>query len=199
MKIGLYVPHDPHVFQPIEWKHLVLNLACLGAQEMKKELEKHGRDMRMKVHIVYSHTDMPQGIFLCTLNLLLCHSSVMGICCPGQYMKKQSSIAIYMLSIKSETAWKRRTGVMVGCTVACRFIANAGRVKQEAERFIYQLQHWWFFSHPMWLYANVRQGACMNVCVTGWTRLVRKNLLKKLTFGCLEVYLKWAGTVDVSD
>lgn len=129
MKIGLYVPHDPHVFQPIEWKHLVLNLACLGAQEMKKELEKHGRDMRMKVHIVYSHTDMPQGIFLCTLNLLLCHSSVMGICCPGQYMKKQSSMAIYMLSIKSETAWKRRTGVMVGCTVACRFIANAGRVK----------------------------------------------------------------------
>ncbi|XP_005753174.2 tubulinyl-Tyr carboxypeptidase 2 isoform X1 [Pundamilia nyererei] len=49
VKIGLYVPHDPHVFQPIEWKHLVLNLACLGAQEMKKELEKHGRDMRMKI------------------------------------------------------------------------------------------------------------------------------------------------------
>lgn len=49
MKIGLYVPHDPHVFQPIEWKHLVLNAARLGAQEMRKELEKHGRDMRMKV------------------------------------------------------------------------------------------------------------------------------------------------------
>lgn len=49
VKIGLYVPHDPHVFQPIEWKHLVLNVARLGAQEMKKELEKHGRDMRMKV------------------------------------------------------------------------------------------------------------------------------------------------------
>ncbi|CAG5928472.1 unnamed protein product [Menidia menidia] len=48
VKIGLYVPHDPHVFQPIEWKHLVLNAARLGAQEMKKELEKHGRDMRMK-------------------------------------------------------------------------------------------------------------------------------------------------------
>ncbi|KAM9798588.1 tubulinyl-Tyr carboxypeptidase 2 [Neosynchiropus ocellatus] len=49
VKIGLYVPHDPHVFQPIEWKHLVLNVARLGAQEMKKELEKHGRDMRMKI------------------------------------------------------------------------------------------------------------------------------------------------------
>ncbi|XP_071324178.1 tubulinyl-Tyr carboxypeptidase 2 isoform X3 [Trachinotus anak] len=49
VKIGLYVPHDPHVFQPIEWKHLVLNAARLGAQEMRKELEKHGRDMRMKI------------------------------------------------------------------------------------------------------------------------------------------------------
>lgn len=56
VKIGLYVPHDPHVFQPIEWKHLVLNAARLGAQEMRKELEKHGRDMRMKVHTVYTHT-----------------------------------------------------------------------------------------------------------------------------------------------
>lgn len=52
VKIGLYVPHDPHVFQPIEWKHLVLNVARLGPQEMRKELEKHGRDMRMKVHTV---------------------------------------------------------------------------------------------------------------------------------------------------
>ncbi|XP_055005154.1 tubulinyl-Tyr carboxypeptidase 2 [Boleophthalmus pectinirostris] len=49
VKIGLYVPHDPHVFQPIEWKHLVLNAARLGALEMRKELEKHGRDMRMKI------------------------------------------------------------------------------------------------------------------------------------------------------
>lgn len=54
VKIGLYVPHDPHVFQPIEWKHLVLNAARLGAQEMRKELEKHGRDMRMKVCTVCS-------------------------------------------------------------------------------------------------------------------------------------------------
>ncbi|XP_068609846.1 tubulinyl-Tyr carboxypeptidase 2 [Brachionichthys hirsutus] len=49
VKIGLYVPHDPHVFQPIEWKHLVLNTARLGAQDVRKELEKHGRDMRMKI------------------------------------------------------------------------------------------------------------------------------------------------------
>ncbi|XP_061602467.1 tubulinyl-Tyr carboxypeptidase 2 [Cololabis saira] len=49
VKIGLYVPHDPHVFQPIEWKYLVLNTTRLGSQEMMKELEKHGRDMRMKI------------------------------------------------------------------------------------------------------------------------------------------------------
>ncbi|XP_078798624.1 tubulinyl-Tyr carboxypeptidase 2 isoform X4 [Oryzias latipes] len=49
VKIGLYVPHDPHVFQPIEWKYLVLNASRLGAEDMKKELEKHGRDMKMKI------------------------------------------------------------------------------------------------------------------------------------------------------
>lgn len=49
VKIGLYVPHDPHIIQPIEWKNLVLNAAQVGAVEMRKELEKHGRDMRKKV------------------------------------------------------------------------------------------------------------------------------------------------------
>lgn len=49
VKIGLYVPHDPHIIQPIEWKNLVLNAAQVGAMEMRKELEKHGRDMRKKV------------------------------------------------------------------------------------------------------------------------------------------------------
>uniref|UniRef100_A0A3P9ANF1 Vasohibin 2 n=1 Tax=Esox lucius TaxID=8010 RepID=A0A3P9ANF1_ESOLU len=49
VKIGLYVPHDPHIFQPIEWKYLVLNAARLGREDMRKELEKHGRDMRMKI------------------------------------------------------------------------------------------------------------------------------------------------------
>ncbi|KAK1795522.1 hypothetical protein P4O66_001009 [Electrophorus voltai] len=49
VKIGLYVPHNPHVFQPIEWKYLVLNPCRQGHEDMRKELEKHGRDMRMKV------------------------------------------------------------------------------------------------------------------------------------------------------
>ncbi|MBN3314985.1 VASH2 protein, partial [Atractosteus spatula] len=49
VKIGLYVPHDPHVFQPIEWKYLVLNSSKVSREDMRKELEKHARDMRMKI------------------------------------------------------------------------------------------------------------------------------------------------------
>ncbi|XP_036406191.1 tubulinyl-Tyr carboxypeptidase 2 [Megalops cyprinoides] len=49
VKIGLYVPHDPHVFQPIEWKYLVLSACRLGREDMRKDLEKHARDMRMKI------------------------------------------------------------------------------------------------------------------------------------------------------
>ncbi|KAJ8377783.1 hypothetical protein AAFF_G00253990 [Aldrovandia affinis] len=49
VKIGLYVPHDPHIFQPIEWKYLVLNPCRLGREDVRKELEKHARDMRMKI------------------------------------------------------------------------------------------------------------------------------------------------------
>ncbi|XP_075564176.1 tubulinyl-Tyr carboxypeptidase 2 isoform X3 [Pelecanus crispus] len=49
VKIGLYVPHEPHSFQPIEWKHLVLNVSKMMRAEVRKELEKFSRDMRMKI------------------------------------------------------------------------------------------------------------------------------------------------------
>ncbi|TRY98144.1 hypothetical protein DNTS_028492 [Danionella cerebrum] len=49
IKIGLYVPHNPHVFQPIEWNYLVINACKQGHEDTRKELEKHGRDMRMKI------------------------------------------------------------------------------------------------------------------------------------------------------
>ncbi|KAI1240579.1 hypothetical protein IHE44_0009008 [Lamprotornis superbus] len=48
VKIGLYVPHEPHSFQPIEWKQLVLNVSKMMRTEVRKELEKFARDMRMK-------------------------------------------------------------------------------------------------------------------------------------------------------
>ncbi|KAJ6666920.1 hypothetical protein lerEdw1_018922 [Lerista edwardsae] len=49
VKIGLYVPHEPHSFQPIEWRQLVLNLSKMMRPETRKELEKYARDMRMKI------------------------------------------------------------------------------------------------------------------------------------------------------
>uniref|UniRef100_A0A8D2PU23 Vasohibin 2 n=1 Tax=Zosterops lateralis melanops TaxID=1220523 RepID=A0A8D2PU23_ZOSLA len=49
VKIGLYVPHEPHSFQPIEWKQLVLNVSKMMRTEVRKELEKFARDMRMKL------------------------------------------------------------------------------------------------------------------------------------------------------
>lgn len=49
VKIGLYVPHEPHSFQPIEWKQLVLNISKMLRADIRKELEKYARDMRMKV------------------------------------------------------------------------------------------------------------------------------------------------------
>ncbi|XP_053316664.1 tubulinyl-Tyr carboxypeptidase 2 [Spea bombifrons] len=49
VKIGLYVPHDLHTFQPIEWKYLVINMVKMTRADIKKELEKHARDMRMKI------------------------------------------------------------------------------------------------------------------------------------------------------
>lgn len=49
VKIGLYVPHEPHSFQPIEWKQLVLNVSKMLRADIRKELEKYARDLRMKV------------------------------------------------------------------------------------------------------------------------------------------------------
>ncbi|XP_010183903.1 PREDICTED: vasohibin-2, partial [Mesitornis unicolor] len=49
VKIGLYVPHEPHSFQPIEWNQLVLNVSKMMRTEVRKELEKFARDMRMKI------------------------------------------------------------------------------------------------------------------------------------------------------
>ncbi|XP_004844589.1 vasohibin-2 isoform X2 [Heterocephalus glaber] len=49
VKIGLYVPYEPHSFQPIEWKQLVLNVSKMLRASIRKELEKYARDLRMKI------------------------------------------------------------------------------------------------------------------------------------------------------
>lgn len=40
-------------------------------------------------------------------------------------------------------------GLHSGLQIHSKCRSGKATVAQEAERFIYQLQHWWFFSHPM--------------------------------------------------
>lgn len=49
VRIGQYVSHDPHSVEQIEWKHSILDVEKLTKEELRKELERHTRDMRLKV------------------------------------------------------------------------------------------------------------------------------------------------------
>ncbi|XP_028677388.2 tubulinyl-Tyr carboxypeptidase 1 [Erpetoichthys calabaricus] len=49
VKIGQYVSHDPHSVEQIEWKHSILDVDKLTQEELRKELERHMRDMRLKI------------------------------------------------------------------------------------------------------------------------------------------------------
>ena len=49
VKLGQCVSHDPHSVEQIEWKHSVLDVDRLGREDFRKELERHARDMRLKV------------------------------------------------------------------------------------------------------------------------------------------------------
>lgn len=49
VKIGQYVSHDPHSVEQIEWKHSILDVDRLTHEEFRKELERHTRDMRLKI------------------------------------------------------------------------------------------------------------------------------------------------------
>lgn len=51
VKLGQCVSHDPHSVEQIEWKHSVLDVERLGREDFRKELERHARDMRLKVRI----------------------------------------------------------------------------------------------------------------------------------------------------
>lgn len=51
VKLGQCVSHDPHSVEQIEWKHSVLDVERLGREDFRKELERHARDMRLKVSV----------------------------------------------------------------------------------------------------------------------------------------------------
>ncbi|XP_056152354.1 tubulinyl-Tyr carboxypeptidase 1 [Lampris incognitus] len=49
VKIGQYVSHDLHSVEQIEWKHSILDVDKLSKEELRRELERHTRDMRLKI------------------------------------------------------------------------------------------------------------------------------------------------------
>ncbi|XP_009472806.1 PREDICTED: vasohibin-1 [Nipponia nippon] len=49
VKLGHCVSHDPHSVEQIEWKHSILDLDKLTREDFRKELERHARDMRLKI------------------------------------------------------------------------------------------------------------------------------------------------------
>ncbi|KAG2457909.1 VASH1 protein, partial [Polypterus senegalus] len=66
VKIGQYVSHDPHSVEQIEWKHSILDVDKLTQEELRKELERHMRDMRLKVRRVVKN----EGYQLCAPSFL---------------------------------------------------------------------------------------------------------------------------------
>ncbi|XP_070569626.1 tubulinyl-Tyr carboxypeptidase 1-like [Ptychodera flava] len=48
VKIGLPVSHDPHSYETINWKYLSLNMRRLSRDELRKEVERHAKDMRSR-------------------------------------------------------------------------------------------------------------------------------------------------------
>ncbi|XP_035184148.1 tubulinyl-Tyr carboxypeptidase 1 isoform X2 [Oxyura jamaicensis] len=49
VKLGHCVSHDPHSVEQIEWKHSILDLDKLSREDFRKDLERHARDMRLKI------------------------------------------------------------------------------------------------------------------------------------------------------
>ncbi|XP_063295725.1 tubulinyl-Tyr carboxypeptidase 1 [Pelobates fuscus] len=49
VKIGRYVSHDPHSVEQIDWKHSVLDVQELGVEGLRRELERHSREMRLRI------------------------------------------------------------------------------------------------------------------------------------------------------
>lgn len=49
IKIGPYVSHDPHSVEQIDWKQAVLDVQELGPEGLRRELERHSREMRLRI------------------------------------------------------------------------------------------------------------------------------------------------------
>ncbi|KAM9294335.1 tubulinyl-Tyr carboxypeptidase 1 [Gastrophryne carolinensis] len=49
IKLGPFVSHDPHSVEQIDWKQSVLDAGELSAEGLRRELERHSRDMRLRI------------------------------------------------------------------------------------------------------------------------------------------------------
>nr|XP_006823050.1 PREDICTED: vasohibin-1-like [Saccoglossus kowalevskii] len=47
-KVGLPVSHDPHSYEQIHWKYLSLNMNKLSKDDLRKEVDRHAKDMRSR-------------------------------------------------------------------------------------------------------------------------------------------------------
>ncbi|XP_068110602.1 tubulinyl-Tyr carboxypeptidase 1 [Hyperolius riggenbachi] len=49
VKIGPFVSHDPHSVEQIDWKQLVLDVQEVSGEVLRRELERHSREMRLRI------------------------------------------------------------------------------------------------------------------------------------------------------
>lgn len=84
VKLGQCVSHDPHSVEQIEWKHSILDVDRLGREDFRKELERHARDMRLKVSVGPGRPTCIQAPGRPTCIQALCPGAEMeGLLLPG--------------------------------------------------------------------------------------------------------------------
>lgn len=84
VKLGQCVSHDPHSVEQIEWKHSILDVDRLGREDFRKELERHARDMRLKVSVGPGRPTCIQAPGWPTCIQALCPGAEMeGLLLPG--------------------------------------------------------------------------------------------------------------------
>lgn len=78
VKLGHCVSHDPHSVEQIEWKRSILDLDKLTREDFRKELERHARDMRLKV-------SSEDGVAHCYIHCLAWLLGVLGECSDRKF------------------------------------------------------------------------------------------------------------------
>ena len=80
VKLDHCVSHDPHSVEQIEWKHSILDLDKLTREDFRKELERHARDMRLKV--IRKDGVVVHCCICCLAWLMVCWGNEVAGACP---------------------------------------------------------------------------------------------------------------------